>query len=200
MLDIGPCPGLHIRYVPRDVADKEAQIGAGCVVSGRAAAGCSARGPCRGESHRGGRGCRGLPPVGAYLDCPVSGRRTGRAGRQIPPAPVVSAQVAGDAEVTAAEMRRQHPKWGAKRIRLELLRRPRGVVVPAERTINRIPARQGLVSLRRRKRPRDSYRRWERPGPMQLWQIDIAGGVMIADKRTGELREANPEPGCCRAW
>ena len=109
-------------------------------------------------------------------------------------------QVAGDAEVTAAEMRRQHPKWGAKRIRLELLRRPRGVVVPAERTINRIPARQGLVSLRRRKRPRDSYRRWERPGPMQLWQIDIAGGVMIADKRTGELREANPEPGCCRAW
>src|SRR6185437_2775648 len=109
-------------------------------------------------------------------------------------------QVAGDAEVTAAEMLRQHPKWGAKRIRLELLRRPRGVVVPAERTINRIPARQGLVSLRRRKRPRDSYRRWERPGPMQLWQIYIAGGVMIADKRTGELREANPEPGCCRAW
>jgi len=109
-------------------------------------------------------------------------------------------QVAGDAEVTAAEMRRQHPKWGAKRIRLELLRRPRGVVVPAERTINRIPARQGLVSLRRRKRPRDSYRRWERPGPMQLWQIDIAGGVMIAGKRTGELRKANPEPGCCRAW
>ena len=74
------------------------------------------------------------------------------------------------------------------------------MVVPAERTINRILARQGLVSLRRRKRPRDSYRRWERPGPMQLWQIDIAGGVMIADKRTGELREANPEPGCCRAW
>jgi hypothetical protein len=25
---------------------------------------------------------------------------------------------------------------------------------------------------------------------MQLWQIDIAGGVMIADKRIGELREA----------
>ena len=33
-------------------------------------------------------------------------------------------QVAGDVEVTVAEMRRQHPKWGAKRIRLELLRRP----------------------------------------------------------------------------
>jgi transposase InsO family protein len=99
-------------------------------------------------------------------------------------------QVAGEVEVVVAEMRRQHPRWGAKRIRLELLRRPAGVVVPSERTINRIFARQGLVSPRPRKRPRDSYRRWQRPGPMQLWQIDIVGGVMIADTRTGELREA----------
>jgi transposase len=55
-------------------------------------------------------------------------------------------QVAGDAEVAVAEMRRQHLKWGAKRIRLEMLRRPRGVVVPSERTINQILTRQGLVS------------------------------------------------------
>jgi transposase InsO family protein len=100
-------------------------------------------------------------------------------------------QVAGEAEVVVAEMRRQHPRWGAKRIRLELLRRPPdGLAVPSERTINRIFARQGLVVPRPRKRPRDSYRRWQRPGPMQLWQIDIVGGVMIADERTGELREA----------
>jgi transposase InsO family protein len=105
-------------------------------------------------------------------------------------------QVAGDAEVAVAEMRRQHPRWGAKRIRLELLRRPpAGLVVPSERTINRILARHGLVSPRPRKRPRDSYRRWERPGPMQLWQIDIVGGVMIADPRTGELREAKAVTG-----
>jgi len=99
-------------------------------------------------------------------------------------------QVAGEVEVIVAEMRRQHPRWGAKRIRLEMLRHPAGVPVPSERTINRIFARQGLVSPRPRKRPRDSYRRWQRPAPMQLWQIDIVGGVMIADTRTGELREA----------
>ena len=99
-------------------------------------------------------------------------------------------QVRGEVEVVVAEMRREHPRWGAKRIRLELLRRPPGVPVPSERTINRIFARQGLVVPRPRKRPRDSYRRWQRPGPMQLWQIDIVGGVMIADPRTGELREA----------
>src|SRR5262252_10604171 len=64
------------------------------------------------------------------------------------------------------------------------------MTLPSERTINRIMARQGLASPRPRKRPRDSYRRWQRPGPMQLWQMDIVGGVMIADERTGELREA----------
>jgi transposase InsO family protein len=100
-------------------------------------------------------------------------------------------QVAGEVEVIVAEMRRRHPKWGAKRIRLELLRRPpEAMALPSERTINRILARQGLASPRPRKRPRDSYRRWQRPGPMQLWQMDIVGGVMIADERTGELREA----------
>jgi transposase InsO family protein len=100
-------------------------------------------------------------------------------------------QVAAEAEVVVAEMRRQHPRWGAKRIRLELLRRPpEGMALPSERTINRIFARQGLVVPRPRKRPRASYRRWQRPGPMQLWQIDIVGGVMIADTRSGELREA----------
>jgi transposase InsO family protein len=100
-------------------------------------------------------------------------------------------QVTGEAEVVVAEMRRQHPRWGAKRIRLELLRQPPdGMTLPSERTINRILARQGLMTPRPRKRPRDSYRRWQRPGPMQLWQIDIVGGVMIADPRTGELREA----------
>jgi transposase InsO family protein len=100
-------------------------------------------------------------------------------------------QVTGEVEVMVAEMRRQHPKWGAKRIRLELLRRPpEGMALPSERTINRIFARQGLVVPRPRKRPSDSYRRWQRSGPMQLWQIDIVGGVMIADSRSGELREA----------
>jgi transposase len=48
-------------------------------------------------------------------------------------------QVATVVEVVVAEMRRKHPRWGAKRIRMELLRRPvLGVVLPSERTITRI--------------------------------------------------------------
>ena len=100
-------------------------------------------------------------------------------------------QVGTVVEVKVAEMRREHPRWGSKRIRMELLRRPvAGVVVPSTATINRILTRQHLVVPRPRKRPRDSYVRWERPGPMQLWGMDIVGGVMLVNPVTGEVREA----------
>jgi transposase InsO family protein len=103
-------------------------------------------------------------------------------------------QVADVVEVAVAEMRREHPRWGSRRIRLEMLRRPgpwarQGLVVPSERTINRILHRQGLLRARPRKRPRDSYVRFERPGPMQLWQMDIVGGIRLVNPLTGELRE-----------
>ena len=100
-------------------------------------------------------------------------------------------QASTGVEVLVAEMRRKHPRWGSRRIRMELLRKPAtGLVVPAERTIDRILIRQGLLRARPRKRPRDSFVRFERPGPMQLWGIDIVGGVQLVDTRTGVLRDA----------
>ena len=83
------------------------------------------------------------------------------------------ARAAEAVEVAVAEMRREHPRWGSRRIRLEMLRKPapwasEGLVVPSERTIDRILHRHGLLRARPRKRPKDSYRRFERPGPMQL--------------------------------
>ncbi|RQX00221.1 IS481 family transposase [Micromonospora inaquosa] len=104
-------------------------------------------------------------------------------------------QVAVAVEVAVAEMRREHPRWGSRRIRLEMLRKPgpwvvEDSVVPSERTIDRILQRQGLLRVRPRKRPKDSYKRWERPAPMQLWQMDIVGGVQLVNPATGVLREA----------
>jgi len=107
-------------------------------------------------------------------------------------------QVDEAAEVAVAEMRREHPRWGSRRIRLELIRRPGpwmssesiGMVVPSERTIDRILIRQGLLRQRPRKRPRESFIRFERPAPMQLWGIDIVGGIQLVNPATGELREA----------
>src|SRR4051794_3248107 len=61
-------------------------------------------------------------------------------------------QVAVGVEVTIAELRRRHPRWGVKRIRMELLRKPvDGVTVPSVRTIVRILHRQGLSRPRPRK-------------------------------------------------
>jgi transposase InsO family protein len=100
-------------------------------------------------------------------------------------------QAPGSVEVRVVELRRAHPRWGAKRIRMELLRRgDAGGSVVSERTVNRILSRRGLLEARPRKRRRDSFRRWQRQAPMQLWQIDIVGGVMIVDTASGELREA----------
>ena len=100
-------------------------------------------------------------------------------------------QVPAEVEAAVAEMRRKHPRWGSRRIRLEMLRRPvEGVVVPSERTIDRALIRQGLLRSRPRKKPRSAYIRFERPGPMQLWGIDIVGGIELVDTVTGEVREA----------
>ena len=127
--------------------------------------------------------------VGRYLTDGVAGladrpRRPRSCPHQAPPV----------VEVAVTELRRQHPRWGAKRIRMELLRKPvLGLaerVVPSERTINRILTRHGLLAPRPRKRPKTSYRRWQREAPMQLWGIDIVGGIWIVNPATGELREA----------
>lgn len=124
--------------------------------------------------------------VGRYLTDQIAGL----ADRSHRPASCPH-QVAASVEVRVAEMRRAHPRWGAKRIRLELLRKQvDGETIPAVRTIVRILHRQGLSLPRPRKRPRSSYRRFERPGPMQLWGIDIVGGIRLVDVTTGVVRDA----------
>jgi transposase InsO family protein len=74
---------------------------------------------------------------------------------------------------------------------MELMRCPvEGVTVPAERTIDRILIRQGLLRTRPRKKPKSAYVRFERPGPMQLWGIDIVGGIQLVEVDTGVVRDA----------
>ena len=102
--------------------------------------------------------------IGRYL----AGNVAGLADRSHRPLSC-SHQAATQVEVLVAELRRKHPRWGSKRIRMQLLRSPvSGLVVPSERTISRILLRHGLALPRPRKRPRESFVRFERPGPMQL--------------------------------
>jgi transposase InsO family protein len=89
-------------------------------------------------------------------------------------------QLAGEIEARVCELRRTHPRWGPRRLVHEL-RRLGVAPLPSRSTVYRVLVRHGLVSAIARKRRREDYRRWERPGPMQLWQLDIMGSVMIID-------------------
>lgn len=85
-------------------------------------------------------------------------------------------------EVAVAELRRTHPTWGPKRLVFELDRR--GVEpVPSTSAVYRSLVRLGLIDPAAR-RPRDrKWRRWERSRPMELWQMDVVGGFLLADGR-----------------
>jgi transposase-like protein len=47
--------------------------------------------------------------------------------------------------------------------------------------IYRCLVRHGLITPQARKRKRSDYKRWERSRAMELWQMDIVGGVQIVD-------------------
>ena len=86
-----------------------------------------------------------------------------------------------DPEVEAAvcELRRAHPRWGTRRIEFELGRNGCPGRVPTRMTVYRILVRHGLIEPAKRGRKRRDYRRWQREEPMQLWQMDIVGGVFL---------------------
>src|SRR5690349_7199571 len=68
---------------------------------------------------------------------------------------------------------------GPSRILFEVERA--GVVpLPGRSAVYRALVRQGLVAVRKRRRRREDYRRWERPRAMDLWQMDVMGRVYLA--------------------
>ena len=88
-------------------------------------------------------------------------------------------QMPAPVEARIVAMRREHPGWGPSRIRWELERA--GVVPsPGRSAVYRALVRHGLVAARKRRRRREDYRRWERPRPMDLWQMDVMGRVFLA--------------------
>jgi transposase InsO family protein len=90
-------------------------------------------------------------------------------------------QASPEVEAAVCELRRAHPRWGARRIEFELGRHGCPGPVPSRMTVYRILVRHGLISPVKRRRGRRDYVRWQRERPMELWQLDIVGGVMLAD-------------------
>ena len=87
-----------------------------------------------------------------------------------------------DPEIEAwiCELRREHPGWGPRRIGHQLARQGLDPT-PSRSAIYRCLRRHRLIELRRRRKRRDEFRRWERERPMQLWQMDVMGGVELED-------------------
>src|SRR5215471_19807782 len=83
-------------------------------------------------------------------------------------------------EVLVLEMRRAHPYWGARRIAFELGRK--GVQpAPSESAVYRCLVRAAVIDPMTRRRRRETWKRWERGGPMELWQMDVVHGFLLAD-------------------
>jgi transposase InsO family protein len=88
-------------------------------------------------------------------------------------------QIPSELEAAICETRRMHPGWGQRRIAHELARVRTDVC--SESAIYRALARNGLLIPGARRRKKSDYRRWERARPMELWQMDVMGGVRLAD-------------------
>jgi transposase InsO family protein len=89
-------------------------------------------------------------------------------------------QMAAEIEARVLELRRMRPYWGPASICHQLGRD--GVEpVPSLSGIYRALVRHGLVEPGGRRKVLPNYKRWERGRPMELWQMDVVGGVLIRD-------------------
>jgi transposase InsO family protein len=94
-------------------------------------------------------------------------------------------QMPATVEAAVLELRRQHRSWGPRRIVVELARRS-VAPLPSESGVYRALTRARLIEPGARRRRRESWRRWERGAPMELWQMDVVGGIGLADGSTAK--------------
>src|SRR5947208_11073223 len=83
-------------------------------------------------------------------------------------------------EAMVLEMRRAHAYWGARRIAF-VLGRKHVVPTPSESAVYRCLVRAAVIDPITRRRRRESWKRWERGAPMELWQLDVVHGFLLAD-------------------
>jgi putative transposase len=82
------------------------------------------------------------------------------------------------------QLRRKHPSWGARKLRVLLQRGDPGIRLPSASTIAAILTQQGLVDHRRRQRrpqPLSRQPRLEAPAPNAVWCIDFKGEFRLGN-------------------
>ena len=81
-------------------------------------------------------------------------------------------------EVEIARLRHSHPSWGPRRLVFELAKQE---LVVSESGVYRALVRLNLIDPSGRRRRDRKWKRWERGTPMELWQMDVVGGFVLAD-------------------
>jgi transposase InsO family protein len=94
-------------------------------------------------------------------------------------------QMSGELEALVLELRRWKPYWGPRSLVSELARRDLSPL-PSRSAVYRCLRRAGLIAPMRSRRRIEHWKRWERGGPMELWQMDVVGGFLLADGTTAK--------------
>jgi transposase InsO family protein len=89
-------------------------------------------------------------------------------------------QMRPEIEARIVELRRLSPGWGPRTI-LFRLEAEQVSPLPGRSSIYRCLVRHGLIEPEARRRKKADYKRWERSRAMELWQMDVVGGVQLVD-------------------
>jgi len=89
-------------------------------------------------------------------------------------------QMSPQLEARIVELRRLNPGWGPRTI-LFRLEAEQVVPLPGRSSVYRCLVRHGLIEPEARRRKKADYKRWERSRAMELWQMDVVGGVQLVD-------------------
>jgi len=114
-----------------------------------------------------------------YKDCGLEGltdrsRRPYRQANQLP----------FQIEKLIVQLKREHPSWGAPKVREKLRRLHSDIRIPAISTVHAVLYRHGLVNRGRRRRFKAQGTTLSRPlRPNELWCADYKGEFMLADRR-----------------
>lgn len=88
-------------------------------------------------------------------------------------------QIDPKVEAVILSLRRAHPDWGPRTLLSKL--RLQVDHPPSRSAIYRCLVRHRLIETQPRRRKAKDYRRWERSRAMELWQMDVMGGVYLTD-------------------
>ena len=113
-----------------------------------------------------------------YLSCGIEGlndrsRRPHRHANKLP----------FQIETRIVQLKKEHPSWGAPKIREKLRRLYNEIQLPAISTVHAVLDRHGLVSKGLRRRYPQGTRLSQPTHPNDLWCADYKGEFMLADRR-----------------